>query len=295
MTSTDDSEVRLSSGQRTKRSLLSNSALYSSLLTSFQQLEVVPTPEGLQPSVLEDYLTFLDVERTIEQTKTCLKSCSLIDDPNYLEFCVRRFLLHYSRCKDMLHEIADVHCEDIYLLMPKDLWPQQLHHCDGMIDKWLHKHYYSKFPPLIESSTESLTESSTQAATNNLSRNLDISFLVDDQVYSYAFVSGRMSKSQLYVVVSVTPASIASVSIDAQATVNSLITSRDIDSAWIDHYADDILRLDCVEHDKVVTPDTDLSNFRSIINFCWDDDLKCRTQDLHVKLTDNGRVWVIHR
>ena len=123
------------------------------------------------------------------------------------------------------------------------------------------------------------------STTDNSSCNLDVSFLVDNLVYSYAFVGGR-SKLQLYVVVSVT----------AATEVNAAITTRDIESAWIDYYAEDILKFNCIERNGIVAPsDADLSNFTSIINFSWDNNLKCRTQDLHIKLIDNLRVWVVHR
>jgi len=111
-----------------------------------EEHEVVqlPVPAGISDETMKDYINFVDAEGegVVNNIKEALKACSLLDDPKYLEFCVKRLLCHYDKCKDVLKDINSCYIEEIYLLMPKDLWPEHLQNCDKMLAKWLHKHYF---------------------------------------------------------------------------------------------------------------------------------------------------------
>ena len=152
--------VRLETGQMVKKRLLTKSGLYSSMLASYggdQGLTLdnermmtgealqLPVPSSISDEVIDDYVNFIDKDKDVPHIKACLKACSLIDDPDYLEFCVKRFLSKYSKCKDVLNEINGPHLEDICLLMPKDLWPEYVHNSDALLAKWLYKYYYRYF------------------------------------------------------------------------------------------------------------------------------------------------------
>jgi hypothetical protein len=218
----DNDYVSLTTGQTVRKALLAGSNLFWSMLEAFssdsdwafqshndeqrkkgkqqmqrqrqkkKQNEIVqiPIPAAIS-GVMDDYVNFIDKDRLIPNIKAALKACSLIDDQNYLEFCVKRFLGNYSRCKDVLNGISEYHLEDIYLLMPKDLWPEQLQNSDRMLSRWLYKYYFS-LPNWLtkhKSGGSSYLKKSIQ-------------FMVDDLIYVYV-VRGTLYYNSFDVVVSV--------------------------------------------------------------------------------------------
>jgi len=100
----------------------------------------LPWPDSLPVTTMEDYLLFLN-RHDVDNIKTCLKACSLLGDPVYLQHCVNRFLLNYDNCKDVLEELSPCLLEQVYKLMPKDLLPETLQDSDDYMKSWIWPHY----------------------------------------------------------------------------------------------------------------------------------------------------------
>lgn len=182
--------VKLATGQLVLKSDLRGSALYASMLDSSdivteltsQSDSELPVPEAISKGVMDDYLAYLSRDKrkhTADQVKANLRACSLIDDIGYLELCVKRFLLNYDACKDVLQELDQTWLEQVYLLIPKDMWPDRLQDDDKMLTKWLHKHFYSQ------------TNFSSKVKRMKAGKRHSypyVSFAVNDLVYTYVFI-----------------------------------------------------------------------------------------------------------
>jgi len=200
----DHDLVKLATGQLIKKSLLRNSQLYSSLLDSYdncgnhgsdqqrrqqqhhyqrEEQLLMPVPDSISSDVIDDYIGFLDTERLVATIKKSLKACSLLDDQLYLKFCVKRLLSNFSKCKDVLDEISDVHLEDICMLIPKDLWPERFQNSDKLLSRWLHKYHYDVVKRQDERSSHGEDY---------------IQFIVNDHVYTYSFLNSQRDPGSDY-------------------------------------------------------------------------------------------------
>jgi len=213
---TSNEYVVLETGQIIKKELLLSSDLYSGLIDIMtnshdstkqskcnrsqynrydqgynhsNELVVIPVPENVDSETMQDYINFIDRDRIIPLVKSSLKACFLLGDINYTEFCVKRFLTYYSQCKHVLDEIGELDKEQLYLLMPKDLWPETLQQSNRMLTNWLHKYYFSI--PNWKTVHEA-------GGTVYLSQN--VQFLVDDHVFVYTIYHNESIADSINVV-----------------------------------------------------------------------------------------------
>lgn len=206
-------QVLLETGQLVDRKLLLSSQLYSSLLDSYNDnskdtggnkdnsedsnILRLPVSSSISSATMEDYINFIDPTRRAATIKANLKACSLLDDPTYLEFCVQRLLSNFKDCKDILvsGEITGPHLEDICLLIPKDLWPEQLQDDDKLLSRWINKNFSLDTYPGTA-----------------VYMDVCVQFTVDNLIFTYVFIpymddcwdNGRHHPNDMYIVSTVT-------------------------------------------------------------------------------------------
>jgi len=176
--SSSDDYVIMGNNVRVKKQRLMKSGLYSALLSSVNTNNEtsIPLPPNVSDAVSQDYLKFINSEQTVIEIMDCIKACSIIDDKEYLEHCVRRMLCYYSLCCHQLSGLNPYLLEQVYLLIPKDLWPEDLQNSDEMLAKLIS----AKYDP--EENNEFC---------------IDISYIVDDNTYRYELVIDKDNKDLL--------------------------------------------------------------------------------------------------
>lgn len=137
-----------------------------------------------------DHFSFIEQgERAYYHTiKLSLKASSLFDDISYTKFCIARFLLNYSHCKDVLDELGDLLLEELCLMIPKDLWPDRLQQTD--------KCCQSNHSPLL---LRQWIECYSQADNNSSSTTTTHRWLVDNVAYVYDFIRPLQSPNKLLI------------------------------------------------------------------------------------------------
>jgi len=147
---------------------------------SIKNIISLPLPDGIERGAAVSYLDYcVSRQHDYQHMLACLASCSLLDDTDYLQFCVKRFLRNYSDYKTILSQLNPVLLEQVYLLMPKDLLPEQLQASDTFMRNWISKqlaNYY--FFGKDDSGDNYCME---------YEKEVEVCFQVDDISYPYTF------------------------------------------------------------------------------------------------------------